>query len=77
MAQIGFIGLGIMGKPMSRNLLKAGHSLVVYDVVAAPVAEMVPSTPMQRCYTRGLGPEPRPAAHPRSSSGNTAAQVVT
>lgn len=41
MAQIGFIGLGIMGKPMSRNLLKAGHSLVVYDVVAAPVAEMV------------------------------------
>jgi len=40
-AQIGFIGLGIMGKPMSRNLLKAGHSLVVYDVVAAPVAELV------------------------------------
>ena len=41
MAQIGFIGLGIMGKPMSRNLLKAGHSLVVYDVVVAPVAELV------------------------------------
>ena len=41
MAQIGFIGLGIMGKPMSRNLLKAGHSLVVYDVVAAPVADLV------------------------------------
>jgi len=40
-AQIGFIGLWIMGKPMSRNLLKAGHSLVVYDVVAAPVAELV------------------------------------
>jgi 2-hydroxy-3-oxopropionate reductase len=40
-AQVGFIGLGIMGKPMSRNLLKAGHSLVVYDVVAAPVAELV------------------------------------
>ena len=30
-----------MGKPMSRNLLKAGHSLVVYDVAAAPVAELV------------------------------------
>ena len=41
MAQIGFIGLGIMGKPMSRNLLKAGHSLVVYDVVPAPVADLV------------------------------------
>ena len=27
--QIGFIGLGIMGKPMARNLLKAGYSLTV------------------------------------------------
>ncbi|MFP1528515.1 NAD(P)-binding domain-containing protein [Escherichia coli] len=26
-----FIGLGIMGKPMSKNLLKAGYSLVVAD----------------------------------------------
>jgi len=38
---IGFIGLGIMGKPMSKNLLKAGHRLVVYDVVAAAVDEVV------------------------------------
>src|SRR5512139_3140313 len=38
---IGFIGLGIMGKPMAKNLLKAGYSLVVYDVMAAPVAELV------------------------------------
>lgn len=28
--KIGFIGLGIMGKPMSKNLLKAGYSMVVY-----------------------------------------------
>lgn len=28
--KIGFIGLGIMGKPMSKNLLKAGYSLVVF-----------------------------------------------
>jgi 2-hydroxy-3-oxopropionate reductase len=34
-SHIGFIGLGIMGNPMSRNLLKAGHSLVAYDVVPA------------------------------------------
>ncbi len=27
--QIGFIGLGIMGKPMAKNLIKAGHTLVV------------------------------------------------
>jgi 2-hydroxy-3-oxopropionate reductase len=38
---IGFVGLGIMGKPMSRNLLKAGYSLVVYDVFSASVAELV------------------------------------
>lgn len=30
--KIGFIGLGIMGKPMSRNLLKAGFELIVYDI---------------------------------------------
>ncbi len=40
MPQIGFIGLGIMGKPMSRNLLKAGYSLVVYDIFPGPVAEL-------------------------------------
>jgi 2-hydroxy-3-oxopropionate reductase len=38
---IGFIGLGIMGKPMAKNLLKAGYNLLVYDVNPAPVAELV------------------------------------
>ena len=33
--KIGFVGLGIMGAPMCRNLMKAGHTLVVYDIVAA------------------------------------------
>jgi 2-hydroxy-3-oxopropionate reductase len=40
-SKIGFIGLGIMGKPMSKNLLKAGYELVVYDVNPAPVGEVV------------------------------------
>ena len=31
--KIGFIGLGIMGKPMAKNLIKAGHELVVYDIL--------------------------------------------
>jgi len=39
--RIGFIGLGIMGKPMAKNLLTAGHELVVYDVVEAPLKEVV------------------------------------
>jgi 2-hydroxy-3-oxopropionate reductase len=30
--KIGFIGLGIMGKPMSKNLLKAGHEVTCFDV---------------------------------------------
>ena len=34
MAIIGFIGLGIMGRPMAKNLIKAGYKLVVYDKVA-------------------------------------------
>lgn len=38
--KIGFIGLGIMGKPMAKNLIKAGHELVVFDVVAASVEEL-------------------------------------
>jgi 2-hydroxy-3-oxopropionate reductase len=39
--RVGFIGLGIMGKPMSRNLLKAGHQLVVYDIRPEPLREVV------------------------------------
>ena len=41
MTRIGFIGLGIMGKPMAKNLLKAGHTLVVYDIVPAGADEVV------------------------------------
>ena len=32
MARVGFIGVGNMGGPMARNLIKAGHSLKVYDL---------------------------------------------
>jgi 2-hydroxy-3-oxopropionate reductase len=41
MKKIGFIGLGIMGKPMAKNLLKAGYSLTVYDIRPEPVKEVV------------------------------------
>ena len=39
--KIGFIGLGIMGKPMSKNLVKAGYSLVVRDNNRENEAELV------------------------------------
>ena len=41
MTKIGFIGLGIMGKPMSKNLLKAGYKLVVLDLNRSAVDELV------------------------------------
>ena len=40
MAEIGFVGLGIMGKPMVGHLLKAGHKVYVYDIMPKSVAEM-------------------------------------
>ena len=39
--RIGFIGLGVMGKPMSLNLIRAGYTLTVYDVLPEPVVELV------------------------------------
>ena len=37
---IGFIGLGIMGKPMARNLMKAGYQLVVYNRSSGSMNEL-------------------------------------
>jgi 3-hydroxyisobutyrate dehydrogenase len=39
--KIGFIGLGIMGLPMAKNLIKAGFSLVVHNRSMKPVEELV------------------------------------
>jgi 2-hydroxy-3-oxopropionate reductase len=41
MRTIGFIGLGIMGKPMATNLVRAGHRLIVHDLNSVPVQELV------------------------------------
>ena len=41
MAKVGFIGLGNMGGPMARNLLKAGHELKVSDLSEKAVAGLV------------------------------------
>src|SRR6185436_14904173 len=38
---VGFIGLGLMGKPMAKNLLKAGFPLVVHSRSQGPVDEVV------------------------------------
>lgn len=39
--KIGFVGLGIMGKPMARNLMKAGHEVVVFNRSKGAIDELV------------------------------------
>ena len=39
--QIGLVGLGVMGKPMAKNILKNGFSLTVFDIKSEPVLELV------------------------------------
>lgn len=41
MASVGFIGLGTMGAPMARNVMKGGHSLTVYDLNTQAVEGLV------------------------------------
>jgi 2-hydroxy-3-oxopropionate reductase len=41
MTTIGFIGLGLMGRPMAKNLLTAGHTLVVHSRSQGPVDDLV------------------------------------
>ena len=50
--EIGLIGLGIMGRPMARNWMKAGHSLTVYDIVLLTLS---PRT-LEALRLRGGGP---------------------
>ncbi|RRK35542.1 2-hydroxy-3-oxopropionate reductase [Schaedlerella arabinosiphila] len=39
--KLGFIGLGIMGKPMVRNLLKAGYEVITYDIIQENIDKAV------------------------------------
>jgi 2-hydroxy-3-oxopropionate reductase len=39
--KVGFIGLGIMGRPMAKNLVKAGYELIVFDFNKDAVADLV------------------------------------
>ena len=41
MASIGFVGLGNMGAPMARNLIKAGHAVAAFDIMPSAI-EAVP-----------------------------------
>jgi 2-hydroxy-3-oxopropionate reductase len=52
---IGFIGLGVMGKPMARNLLAAGHELVVHSRTRADVDELAAEGAIAAASPREVG----------------------
>lgn len=41
MKKLGFIGVGIMGKPMAKNLIDVGYELIAYDINEQPLSEIV------------------------------------
>src|SRR4051794_12180580 len=43
--RVGFIGLGIMGKPMARNLVRAGYELVLHNRSQDAVSELCAESP--------------------------------
>ena len=49
--KLGFIGLGIMGRPMAKNLLKAGEELLVADLTKAAVADVTAAGAKEASYT--------------------------
>ncbi|MCI8582444.1 MAG: 2-hydroxy-3-oxopropionate reductase [Dorea sp.] len=49
--KLGFIGLGIMGRPMAKNLLKAGVELLVADLNKDAVADVVAAGAKEASYT--------------------------
>ena len=53
--KIGFIGLGIMGKPMAKNLIRAGHQLVV-SAHNADAAQELTADGAERRDTRATSP---------------------
>jgi 2-hydroxy-3-oxopropionate reductase len=62
---IGFIGLGIMGKPMARNLVSAGYELVIHNRSRAVVEELT-----------GEYPQITAAANPREVAERTASIIT-
>jgi len=54
-SRIGFIGIGMMGKPMATRILKAGYPLTVYDIRPEPVQEFVKAGAPASSYFQTLG----------------------
>ena len=61
-SKIGFIGLGIMGRPMVKNLLKAGHEVTVYDIMPAGMDEVAAAGAQMKATQTHFAFRPRPAS---------------
>ena len=57
MARIGFIGLGNMGGPMARNLVKAGHEVVGFDLLKVNIAAATGVKPAASAAAAATGAE--------------------
>ena len=57
MSKVGFIGLGNMGGPMAMNLIAAGHTVRVFDLVASAMAAVKGATPAQSATDAAAGAE--------------------
>ena len=51
MAKLGFLGLGIMGYPMARNLLRAGHEVALWSNTASKAKELAAAEKGKFCDT--------------------------
>src|SRR5580658_4367474 len=51
MAQLGFLGLGIMGAPMARHLLKAGHGVALWSNTASKAQALAKEGAGKACAT--------------------------
>lgn len=55
--KVGFIGLGIMGKPMSKNVLKAGYEVIIYSRTQSTIDELVTAGAIAACSPKEVAQE--------------------
>ena len=67
--RLGFIGLGLMGKPMAGHLLKAGFPLTVHNRSRGAVAELVAAGAQEAAQGRNAGQGPQGGAGCGQSRG--------
>ena len=54
MEKIGFIGLGVMGKPMAKNLVNSGYNVTVFDINSVCMNELVECGAKQKITPREI-----------------------